>query len=108
MCNAITESFVDCYLHAPALSNTIFHVSVSKYTVRNHAVSGHNRHFCLKMAWLREQVQLGVVNFKFVASKNNVADMFTKILPDAMFLKLRQLLTLFPSHGCSNEGGVSK
>ena len=76
--------------------------------VRNHDVSGHNRHFCLKMAWLREQVQLGVVNFKFVASKNNVADMFTKILPDVMFLNLRQLLTLFPSHGCSNEGGVSK
>ena len=48
--------------------------------VNNHVVTGRNRHFCVKMAWLRGQKRNGVVVFTFVASKNNVADIFTKIL----------------------------
>ena len=52
--------------------------------VNNHVVTGRNRHFCVKMAWLREQVAKKVVRFVFVASRNNLADVFTKILsPDA-------------------------
>ena len=76
--------------------------------IRNHAVSGRNRHFCLKMSWLRQQVQNGIVEFRFVASKNNVADIFTKVLSDVPFLKLRTLLNLPQTHGCSNAGGVLK
>ena len=34
----------------------------------------------MKMAWLRAQKRDGVVTFVFVASKNNVADIFTKVL----------------------------
>ena len=75
--------------------------------VRNHSVSGRNRHFCLKMAWLREQVAKGVIQFMFVASKNNVADIFTKILVEVVFLTLRDLLQLLPE-GRPNAGGVSK
>ena len=52
--------------------------------VNNHVVTGRNRHFCVKMAWLREQVSGKIVRFVFVASRNNLADIFTKILaPDA-------------------------
>ena len=52
--------------------------------VNNHVVTGRNRHFCVKMAWLREQVSGKIVRFVFVTSRNNLADIFTKILvPDA-------------------------
>lgn len=56
--------------------------------VKNHAVTGRNRHFAVKMAWLREQVADRVLVFIFVASKNNVADIFTKVLSVAAFIKL--------------------
>ena len=63
--------------------------------VNNHVVSGRNRHFCVKMAWLRQQVTDQVVRFVFVASKNNVADIFTKILsPDAHVLLTKLLFSL--------------
>ena len=60
--------------------------------VRNHIVSGRNRHFCVKMAWLRSQVNQRHVEFRFVASKNNLADIFTKVLPAETFCRLRDAL----------------
>ena len=45
------------------------------------------------MAWLREQVAGKVVRFVFVASRNNLADIFTKILaPDAHIRLAKALL----------------
>ena len=58
----------------------------------NASVSGRNRHFCTKMAWLRTQVTCKAVYFSFVPSKNNTADTFTKILPPQEFLRLRSSL----------------
>ena len=60
--------------------------------VNNHIVSGRNRHFCVKMAWLRDQVASKVVNFVFVSGKNNVADIFTKVLAAAPHAKLTDAL----------------
>ena len=60
--------------------------------VNNHSVTGRNRHFCLKMAWLRQQVSDEIIKLVFVASKNNVADILTKILPPAVHAKLTKLL----------------
>ena len=60
--------------------------------VNNHVVTGRNRHFCVKMAWLREQVAAKVVRFVFVASRNNVADIFTKILPPDAHARLVKTL----------------
>jgi hypothetical protein len=60
--------------------------------IKNHVVTGRNRHFCIKMAWLREQVAQGHIVFNFVPSKQNVADIFTKILTDDAFIALRTLL----------------
>ena len=48
--------------------------------VSNHVVTGRNRHFCVKMAWLREQVASKIVCLVFVSGRNNVADIFTKVL----------------------------
>ena len=51
--------------------------------VNNHVVTGRNRRFCVKMAWLRAQVANKTVRFVFVTSRNKLADVFTKILsPD--------------------------
>ena len=60
--------------------------------ISNGSVTARNRHFCVKMAWLRHQVQSGTLVFKYVASKLNVADTFTKILPPEQFLLLRSKL----------------
>ena len=68
--------------------------------IANHSVSARNRHFAVKMSWLREQVQDGAVVFAFVPSKRNIADIFTKVLPDAQFCYLRDLLM----NGVSTRG----
>ena len=60
--------------------------------IKNSSVSARNRHFCVKMAWLREQVANGHVTFRFVASKSNLADIFTKLLPEEAFCRLRDAL----------------
>jgi hypothetical protein len=60
--------------------------------IRNHSVSGRNRHFCIKMVWLREQVANNVVSFRYVPSKHNVADIFTKVMPAVAFQTLRDML----------------
>ena len=57
--------------------------------IKNHIVYGRNRHFCIRMAWLREQAAANVVVFKYVNSKDNIADIFTKILPQPQFVHLR-------------------
>ena len=72
--------------------------------IGNNSVSGRNRHFAVKMAWLREQVSNKVLTFIFVPSKLNCADIFTKVLPDAQFRALRDRLML----GVQTRGGVSK
>ena len=56
--------------------------------VSNHVVTGRNRHFCVKMAWLREQVANKVVTLVFVSGRNNVADIFTKVLAIAAHARL--------------------
>ena len=60
--------------------------------VNNHVVTDRNRHFCVKMAWLREQVAAKMVRFVFVASRNNVTDIFTKILPPDVHARLAKAL----------------
>ena len=67
--------------------------------IKNHSVSGHNRHFCVKMVWFHEQVTSGVVQFRFVPSKFNVTDVFTKILAAVPFKEVHDLLFTARSTG---------
>ena len=60
--------------------------------VRNHVVTGRNRHFAVKMVWLREQVTNNILAFVFVAGKNNVADIFTKVLTASAFSHLTHMI----------------
>ena len=60
--------------------------------INNHLVSARNRHFCIRMSWLREQAAAGSVKFVYVASRDNLADVFTKILPQPQFQRFRDML----------------
>ena len=60
--------------------------------INNSAVSPRNRHFAVKMAWLRDQVSNNKIKFVFVQSKKNFADLFTKVLPEDQFRTLREKL----------------
>ena len=55
----------------------------------NPIVSARNRHFAMRMWWLREQVASGAVTFVQVPTKHQIADVFTKILPASTFHTLR-------------------
>ena len=78
--------------------------------IKNHIVSARNRHFCIRMAWLREQAAANVVKFVYVPSKQNIADIFTKLLPEQQFKHLRDMLlsSIDSSEEVSTGGGVSK
>ena len=71
--------------------------------ITNHLVSARNRHFCIRMAWLREQSAAGVVKFTFVKSQDNTADIFTKILPAPQFRLLRDMLVSPPADSQSSK-----
>ena len=73
--------------------------------INNHAVTGSNRHFCVKMSWLRAQKRDGIVVFTYVASKNNVADILTKIL--AVMAHQCLSVTLLRDMDTKPRGGVS-
>ena len=60
--------------------------------INNSSVSARNRHFAVKMSWLREQVCSKTITFVFVPSKKNLADTFTKVLPDDQFFLFRNKL----------------
>ena len=56
---------------------------------RNHKGSHYMGY---RLSWLREQVADLLVRFDFVDSKRNVADIFTKVLVEDDFIRLRALL----------------
>ena len=58
----------------------------------NPVMSARNRHFSMRMWWLRDQVTNKTVTFVQVPSASQVADIFTKVLPAPAFLLLRDLL----------------
>ena len=71
--------------------------------VKNHIVTGRNRHFAVKMAWLRQQATDRILVFVFVSGKNNVADIFTKVLTASAFADLSRMLLcrgMLPRGGC--------
>ena len=55
----------------------------------NPVVSARNRHFSMRMWWLRQQVDDNRVQFKHVPTDKQLADIFTKVLPLPTFVTLR-------------------
>ena len=62
------------------------------------ATASKSRHYDLLLFYQREQYELGKVNFRFVTSVNNVADIFTKgrYSKDLFFSLRDQLMGLTP------------
>ena len=60
--------------------------------VTNPGISGRNRHFAMRMHWLREQAANGSIVFEYVPSADQQADILTKNLPSATFLSQRDTL----------------
>ena len=54
----------------------------------NPIVSARNRHFTMRMWWLRDQVSTKTVVFRHVPTKEQLADILTKVLPAALFSAL--------------------
>lgn len=51
-----------------------------KKTLENQFGTSRTRHLNIQMAWIRDLVERGVVEFQYVKSADNVADIFTKPL----------------------------
>ena len=48
-------------------------------------VTKRSKHIRIKYHYVRQQVQDGVMSLEYVKTKDNVADLFTKILPFPLF-----------------------
>ncbi|KAH9075144.1 hypothetical protein Ae201684P_003829 [Aphanomyces euteiches] len=60
------------------------------------------KHIDVRYHFIRERIQLGDVKLKYVSSKDNVADIFTKPLPHLEFQHLRDMLGVLPIQQDSN------
>ena len=60
--------------------------------VRNDKNHKDSHYMAYKLAWLRDQVSDLLVDLQHIPSKENQSDLFTKVLPEDHFIKLRDLL----------------
>ena len=60
--------------------------------IENPVVSARNRHFAMRMWWLRQQAEDKTIHLRHVPSRHQLADIFTKILPAPTFTVLRDAL----------------
>ena len=62
--------------------------------INNPVVSARNRHFAMRMWWLRQQAEDGTLTLRHVPSRRQLADIFTKVLPAPTFRALRDTLLM--------------
>jgi hypothetical protein len=55
----------------------------------NPVVSARNRHFSIKMHWIRGQVARNNITLQYVSTKDQLADILTKSLPRLDFTSNR-------------------
>ena len=60
--------------------------------IKNKVCNSESKHIDIKYFWSRQLVQRGLVDVKWVRSENNLADLMTKPLVGAQFVKLRNLV----------------
>ncbi len=58
----------------------------------NPVVSGRNRHFSMRMWWLRDQVSSGMIRLTYVPTGLQLADILTKPLPTPRFAAIRDAI----------------
>ena len=65
---------------------------------QNPEVSARNRHFAMRMWWLRDMVSTKALSFTYIPTEKQLADIFTKILPKPRFMYLRDIIMSPKSH----------
>ena len=58
----------------------------------NPVVSARNRHFAMRMWWLRDQVTTKTIVFRHVPTADMIVDILTKVLPAPVFRALAKRL----------------
>ena len=77
-----------CNVHIPTVTMFEDNQACIKMTV-NPVVSSRNRHFAMRMWWLRQKVEEGKIKLTYVETQHQLADIFTKPLPKPLFIQLR-------------------
>ena len=77
-----------CNIPVPAVTMFEDNQTCIKMTV-NPVVSSRNRHFAMRMWWLRQKVEEGSIALSYVETQHQLADIFTKPLPKPLFIQLR-------------------
>ena len=60
------------------------------YLANNQVLSNRTKHIGVRYHFVRDYIEDGIVQIKFVRSKENSADMFTKNLPKELYHKHRK------------------
>lgn len=69
----------------------------------NNQIHSKSKHIDIKYMFVREVVQLGKVEIKYVRSEDNQADILTKALPRDRFEKLRSHLAIVSNNQCISK-----
>jgi hypothetical protein len=65
-------------------------------SAKDFRVSQRSKHIATKHFYIRDLVESGVYNLKYVPSSENLADILTKPLKPAIFIRIRQQLNIGP------------
>ncbi|KAH9119485.1 hypothetical protein LEN26_011626 [Aphanomyces euteiches] len=87
---------LNCELGNPIATGIILHADNQPAiaTATNPVHHSRTKHIDVRYHFVRERIQLQELRLEYVPSKDNVADLFTKPLPAAVFLPLRDKLGL--------------
>ena len=77
-----------CNVPTPAIAMFEDNQACIKMTV-NPVVSSRNRHFAMRMWWLRQKVEEGKILITYIETQKQLADILTKPLPKPLFIQLR-------------------
>ena len=65
---------------------------------KNPVMQFKTKHIPIKYHFIREQVSQKVVKLEYIDTKEQIADIFIKLLPKESFAYLRQKLGVIPHH----------
>ena len=78
----LRKTLTELELQDPEKSTLVWVDNESAIALANHKMIKHRtKHIALKYDWIREQIEEGQITVKHKSTKENVADLFTKILP---------------------------